>query len=416
MSERGSARLRMLGLVLLIGGAVEVLAGTIDVGEYFPLGPRNSWRYTGIASPARALRITSRRAGAGARRFALTLPFEDVNVAAEVGYTSDGDLCLHRVAGTLTDRFGLPGAIDVKGDVSLDQPICLGGRTVSLGEEPIVAPIRGTVKVEVGVGPIDKSATFHLTGTASTTWSAGEPVDTPAGHFADVLGLALVLDLRIAGSVVGRHVDETLTERLTGTVARGTGLVLVRQQGDTFVLTQAIVGRGPVGGLCPPGRFLLPAGVQLVPGGAVAEDVIVVAPGQVAIQSGCEPTVLRASGKGTLVALRAKWPRCGQLKRVKLRATLDGTSCDRLVGTLIGRRSRTAFTALRSSCGDGVFDPEGERCDAGKGCDAEETCARACTCEAADGGSARGAILGPQGGQPPSSNPDESSSASSSRP
>lgn len=306
MRDRRSTRLGMLGVLLLVGGVIPAVAGTIDVGEYFPLGPRNSWRY----------------------------------------------------------------------------------------------PVQGTIKVEVGVGPINKSATLRLTGTASTTWSAGEPVDTPAGGFTDVLGLALVLDLRIAGSVVGVHVDETVTEQLTGTVARGTGLVVVRQQGETFVLTQALVGRGPLGGLCPPGRFLLPEGVQLVPGGAVTEDVIVVEPGQVAIGSGCERTAPRAAGKGTLVKLRAKWPRCGQLKRVKLKATLDGTSCDRLVGTLTDRRSRTPFTALRSSCGDGVFDLEGEQCDAGRGCDAAETCARDCTCEAARGGSAGGAILRPAGAQP----------------
>ena len=90
----------------------------------------------------------------------------------------------------------------------------------------------------------------------------------------------------------------------------------------------------------------------------------------------------RTRGRSTYVDVRARWPSCGDLRRVKLRARIDASTCDAMTGTLLGARgTRTDFSAARSACGDRVFDPDGEACDAGLGCGEGTSCTPGCACE-----------------------------------
>lgn len=135
------------------------------------------------------------------------------------------------------------------------------------------------------------------------------------------------------------------------------------------------VGRPASGGrpVCPDGRFL--SEIRILPGSAdAAFDAVVVENGQVSIASGCEPTRARLRGlKSGDTRLRAKWKRCGDLKRVRLNGTIseDGEPCRRLIGSFRAKKTEgVAVAGVRSRCGDGIVDAAaGETCDPpGGGC------------------------------------------------
>lgn len=105
------------------------------------------------------------------------------------------------------------------------------------------------------------------------------------------------------------------------------------------------------------------------PGGAFTSDAITIANGTVAIASGCPAGAarIRESARGT--RLRAVWPSCGSVQRVRLRATIDAL-CGTLHGVLTTRRPRTirrfdATTATPAICGGivGIGCAEGQFCD-----------------------------------------------------
>jgi hypothetical protein len=119
--------------------------------------------------------------------------------------------------------------------------------------------------------------------------------------------------------------------------------------------------------VCPDGRFVQ-AG-RILPGSADgAFDAVVIQDGQVSIESGCEPTRVRLKGLRTGdTRVRAKWRRCGDLKKVRLQATIirDGEPCRTLFGAVrMKRNGSTPVSAKRTGCGDGIVDPViGEVCD-----------------------------------------------------
>jgi len=121
---------------------------------------------------------------------------------------------------------------------------------------------------------------------------------------------------------------------------------------------------------CPEGRFLLPAGTVLVPGGPPVDlDAVIVDESAktpaIGIASGCDPGPgsLKATKKGTVV--KGHWAACGTAVNVKLAARIE-TGCVTMTGTVKAKRQKKrAFTAVRSTCGDGVVDPgAGEQCEA----------------------------------------------------
>ena len=122
---------------------------------------------------------------------------------------------------------------------------------------------------------------------------------------------------------------------------------------------------------CDPGRYLVDAGRVLVPGATPpAIDVLTVGE-TIAIASGC-PAVAsnaRVTRRGTRIDLT--FPSCAGLAgRARLKARID-RPCRTMRGVFRARadRLRTKFRATRSTCGDGIFDPDaGETCDAGLGC------------------------------------------------
>jgi len=141
---------------------------------------------------------------------------------------------------------------------------------------------------------------------------------------------------------------------------------------------------------CAPGRFLVPGGERLVPGGAEPLiDAVVIDPGDrphrahVAIDSGCGAASARLRRTRGGTALRVSWRSCGAWSRVRLRALIQrGSACRRLVGTLRARGvPPQSVLALRSSCGDDVVDTAGgETCESDSECPPDEGCDARCTC------------------------------------
>src|SRR5437867_6886396 len=126
----------------------------------------------------------------------------------------------------------------------------------------------------------------------------------------------------------------------------------------------------------PPARFLLPAGSQLIVGGArVPIDAIVLQGTSVGIDSGCALAAGKGppTKKGTRVT--GKWTTCGDRQKVRLRA-LIAPGCDSMAGTLREKKRKPArFTATRSVCGDRIVDlGNGEQCEPPGGAACDSNC------------------------------------------
>ena len=134
--------------------------------------------------------------------------------------------------------------------------------------------------------------------------------------------------------------------------------------------------------LCTLGRFLVQGEPLLAAAGTVPQPVVL-GDGKASIADVCPPTRARLTRakKGTIIA--AKWQSCfGVEGRVKLKGTIEPT-CAGLQGTITAKKAdvRQEFAAQRSTCGDQVFDPTAETCDANLGCPADQHCTASCACE-----------------------------------
>jgi hypothetical protein len=147
--------------------------------------------------------------------------------------------------------------------------------------------------------------------------------------------------------------------------------------GSLTILCLVAVGpadaRRPV---CPDGRFVQTT--RILPGSADgAFDAVVIANGQVSIESGCAATRVHEKGlKDGTTRVRAKWKQCGALKKVRLAGTIvaGDEACSRLVGGVKAKKTDSIpIAATRSACGDGIVDTgAGEACDPpGTTCDAQ---------------------------------------------
>jgi hypothetical protein len=139
-----------------------------------------------------------------------------------------------------------------------------------------------------------------------------------------------------------------------------------------LALRHPALSRKPAPTPCPGGRFLLPAGSPpILNGGSADPDVVTVDDGHtpplLAIASGClaAPGTVKATKKRTNV--KGQWPTCGVVAKVKLTASIEQATCRTMTGTVKGKHlKRRRFTAVRSTCGDGVVDPgNGEECEPG---------------------------------------------------
>lgn len=136
---------------------------------------------------------------------------------------------------------------------------------------------------------------------------------------------------------------------------------------------------------CPSGRFRVTEGRLLPEAGSDSTEFVVLDGTTVAVTSGCPavPATLRAKRNGT-TRIAARWPTETPCAGLPATATLKGKiteSCARLSGRLKAPRAkpkRRPFVARRSTCGDGMLDPEsGEACDGA----AAGICTIGCTAE-----------------------------------
>lgn len=117
---------------------------------------------------------------------------------------------------------------------------------------------------------------------------------------------------------------------------------------------------------CRGGRFVVD-GRPLVPHARdVEDDVVTMDAGQVAVASGCPPTVARVYAAGRWTRVRARWASCGGVEgpvRLKGRIT---PSCRGMTGSFRAKGAGVArrFRADLSECGDRFVDVvAGEECD-----------------------------------------------------
>jgi hypothetical protein len=123
---------------------------------------------------------------------------------------------------------------------------------------------------------------------------------------------------------------------------------------------------------CPDGHWRVDGGF-LLPGPIITPiaETIIIRDGTVAIASGCPPTKYhiykRPSGRAVI---KARWPRCGDSLRVRLRARLDA-ECEHMKGVVrVTRPSfRRRFTATRRL-------PPSEACRSNADCEPTAYCAR----------------------------------------
>jgi hypothetical protein len=108
--------------------------------------------------------------------------------------------------------------------------------------------------------------------------------------------------------------------------------------------------------LCPDGRFV--QSTDILTGGSAggAFDSITLADRMVSIGSGCPAAHARLRAlKNGATRVRVAWKRCGDLRHVRLNATIgdqDGQPCQLLTGTLKARKTpKRTVSALRSVCG-----------------------------------------------------------------
>lgn len=135
---------------------------------------------------------------------------------------------------------------------------------------------------------------------------------------------------------------------------------------------------------CPPARYVV-QDQPILSGPAIAEvDALVLTATRIAIESGCPPATLRLHGtpRGTLV--RATFRHCVGIRgRARLRGRID-LACTTLRGTFVAKKAKVRRTFIASSlatCGDGIWQPALEQCDAGSGCATGLRCTGACRCE-----------------------------------
>jgi phosphohistidine phosphatase SixA len=115
---------------------------------------------------------------------------------------------------------------------------------------------------------------------------------------------------------------------------------------------------------CPPGRFLVSSSIP-PPAAEPVEVVAFDAAGTLTID-GCGRTAVTVRSGRRWTRLRAKWQPCGNHRRLRLKARIHAPECETLEASLRGSGYQsTAFTAIRSTCGDGMVDLDGgEQCDA----------------------------------------------------
>jgi len=166
-------------------------------------------------------------------------------------------------------------------------------------------------------------------------------------------------------------------------VARG-GMVLAA----VLLLGAAPAVARPRARACPGGRFLVTAGGPLLAQRTTHDpaDALQVEGSGIALANGCTLDGVRMHARRRYTLIRAHARTCDGLRNVTLSGRIVAPGCARLDGVLRAHRAKPqSFTAMRSFCGDGVFDVGQEACDAGQGCAAGERCTMDCACAPASG-------------------------------
>jgi glucose/arabinose dehydrogenase len=121
--------------------------------------------------------------------------------------------------------------------------------------------------------------------------------------------------------------------------------------------TVAAAAAGPSDAIgCALGQYVVDGAGAIVAGAAAAAAsegpaVIEIAGAAAAIVGACEPTRVRIERRRTKIKLRARWASCGaDRRRLRLRATVDATTCRAMTGVLKRSRPRRAlrFSATKS--------------------------------------------------------------------
>jgi len=115
---------------------------------------------------------------------------------------------------------------------------------------------------------------------------------------------------------------------------------------------------------CADGRFLV--GPEPLLGDAAGLDALVIQGNRIALGTACRATPGSVRSRRGKISVKVNWRRCAAFAGPsRLRAVMDA-QCRTITGTLTTRRPRLrrAFSAVRSTCGDGVLDTKAsEQCE-----------------------------------------------------
>jgi hypothetical protein len=241
---------RAVALLACLAAGAPAAAQSIRPADYLPLAQGTQWQLDRVAGSGPSdlhLEVTDVNVADSGTRYFIAVPGSNGNLGFRLEYTPAGDLRLRSLEGDLNEVLdGLPLDPSATADVQFTPPVLLGPATLVPGSTVVQTPVdtEFDADLQTNVGQIDLDV--HTTGSITATWSpVAGPVVTPAGSFADVVGLTIDVTLRFFEDEF--DTDGEVNVRIDGVLARGVGFVQLVIDDGTYALVRAIVNGVPIG-------------------------------------------------------------------------------------------------------------------------------------------------------------------------
>ena len=245
-ARMGVVRIACLLAVALAGHAS---AQAIAPADFLPLGAGAQWlvdRVSGTGPTQVRLEVTNVNPVDTGTRYLLEVPFEGTSTSLRLEIANDGRLLLRAIEAQLNEILDdLPFDPEATADVQLSPPALLGDAMLVPGSAMTQTPVDTEIDADLDTGVGDIDLDIHVTGNITATWQPTDPVDTPAGHFADVVRLVIDVTLRFEEDEFDS--DETVSTRINAVLARGVGFVEVRLSDSTYRLRRAVIEGRAIG-------------------------------------------------------------------------------------------------------------------------------------------------------------------------
>jgi len=240
---------RTLALIACLATA-PAWAQSISPNDYLPLGQGYEWqlqRVSGSGGDKVRLEVTDVNVTDTGTRYLIDMPVDDVHLGMKLEFATDGSLVLRAVSIDLNELLDdLPFDPGATGELQFQPPVLLGAATLvpgsAVAETAVDTDFEAELDTDIGHGSID----VHVKGAVTSTWDpATSPTVTPAGSFADVVGLRLDIALKFTEDEFDS--DASVDETVAFVLARGVGFVQFQTGDTTYTLNRAIVAGVPIG-------------------------------------------------------------------------------------------------------------------------------------------------------------------------